>query len=68
MKKYVIEREIPNIGTLEPEQLREAAAKSTRCSASLDQTFSGRNLLSLLTKRSVCIWLKMRQSSVGTPN
>jgi hypothetical protein len=25
MRKYVIEREIPNIGTLEPEQLREAA-------------------------------------------
>jgi hypothetical protein len=28
MKKYVIEREISGIGTLEAEQLREAAAKS----------------------------------------
>jgi hypothetical protein len=28
MKKYVIEREIPRVGTLEREQLREAASKS----------------------------------------
>lgn len=28
MKKYVIEREIPKVGTLEGEQLRGAAAKS----------------------------------------
>jgi len=28
MKKYIIEREIPKVGTLEREQLREAAAKS----------------------------------------
>jgi Protein of unknown function (DUF4242) len=30
MKKYVIEREIPRIGTLKPEQLREAATKSNQ--------------------------------------
>jgi hypothetical protein len=28
MKKFLIEREIPGIGTFEREQLREAAAKS----------------------------------------
>jgi hypothetical protein len=28
MKKYLIERQIPEVGTLEREQLREAAAKS----------------------------------------
>jgi hypothetical protein len=28
MKKYMIEREIPKVGTLEHEQLREAAARS----------------------------------------
>jgi len=28
MKKYIIEREIPHIGTLNREQLRQAAAKS----------------------------------------
>ena len=30
MKKYVIEREIPKVGTLEGEQLRQAAAKSNQ--------------------------------------
>jgi len=30
MKKYIIEREIPKVGTLEREQLREAAAKSNQ--------------------------------------
>jgi hypothetical protein len=28
MKRYLIERQIPQVGTLEREQLREAAAKS----------------------------------------
>jgi uncharacterized protein DUF4242 len=30
MKKFVIEREIPNVGTLQPDQLREAAARSNQ--------------------------------------
>jgi Protein of unknown function (DUF4242) len=30
MKKYVIEREIPKIGTLEREQLQQGAAKSNQ--------------------------------------
>ncbi len=30
MKKYVIEREIPKVGSMEREQLREAAAKSNK--------------------------------------
>lgn len=30
MKKYVIEREIPKVGSLNREQLREAAAKSNQ--------------------------------------
>ena len=30
MKKYMIEREIPKVGTMEREQLREAAAKSNQ--------------------------------------
>jgi hypothetical protein len=29
LRRFVIERDIPNVGTLEREQLREAAAKST---------------------------------------
>jgi hypothetical protein len=30
MKKYIIERDIPKVGTLEREQLREASAKSNQ--------------------------------------
>ena len=30
MKKYIIERDIPKVGTLEREQLRQAAAKSNQ--------------------------------------
>jgi hypothetical protein len=30
MKKYMIERDIPKVGTLEREQLREAASKSNQ--------------------------------------
>ena len=35
MKKYVIEREIPKIGTLTPQQVHEAAAKSNSVLAGL---------------------------------
>ena len=30
MKKYIIEREIPRVGTLQTEELRQAAAKSNQ--------------------------------------
>ena len=35
MHKYIIERDIPEVGTLEREQLREAAAKSNEALAQL---------------------------------
>jgi hypothetical protein len=35
MKKYMIEREIPKVGTLEGEQLRQAAAKSNQALSQL---------------------------------
>ena len=35
MRRYVIEREIPAVGTLEREQLRDAAAKSNEALAAL---------------------------------
>ena len=35
MKKYMIEREIPKVGTLEREQLRQAAAKSNQALSQL---------------------------------
>jgi hypothetical protein len=35
MRKFIIERDIPEVGTLEREQLREAAAKSNAALAEL---------------------------------
>ena len=35
MRRYIIEREIPAVGTLEREQLREAAVKSNEALAKL---------------------------------
>lgn len=35
MKKYMIEREIPKVGTLDGEQLRQAAAKSNQALSQL---------------------------------
>ena len=35
MQKFIIEREIPDVGTLEREQLKEAAAKSNAALAEL---------------------------------
>lgn len=35
MKKYMIEREIPKVGSLQKDQLREAAAKSNQALAQL---------------------------------
>ncbi len=35
MKRYVIEREIPEVGSFEPEQLKGAAAKSNEALAQL---------------------------------
>lgn len=35
MKKYIIEREIPKIGSLQQEEIRQAAAKSNQVLSSL---------------------------------
>ena len=35
LKKYIIERELPKVGTLDQEQLREAAAKSNEALSQL---------------------------------
>ncbi len=35
MKRYIIEREIPDIGTFQPDQLKGAAAKSNEALAQL---------------------------------
>ena len=69
MKKYMIEREIPKIGTLEREQLqRELRPSPIRCCASLGRTFSGWNPL-LTADKMFCVYLaQMSRSSTSTQN
>ena len=45
MKKYMIEREIPRVGSLQGQQLRDAAGKSNQSWVSSAPGFSGQNLL-----------------------
>jgi hypothetical protein len=68
MKKYVIEREIPKIGTLKPQQLREAATKSNQALRELGPDIQWQESFVAADKRSVSIWRNTRQSSVGTRN
>jgi len=56
MKKYVIEREIPKVGTLNREQLRDAAARSNEALAQLGPGI--RWLESFVTTdKTFCIYL-----------
>jgi Protein of unknown function (DUF4242) len=56
MKKYMIEREIPLVGTLEREQLREAAAKSNQVLRQLGPDIQW--VESFLTKdKMFCVYL-----------
>jgi hypothetical protein len=56
MKKYMIEREIPKVGTLEGEQLRQAAAKSNQV---LDQLGPDIQWLEsfVATDKTFCVYL-----------
>jgi hypothetical protein len=56
MRKYVIEREIPEIGTLEREQLAEAAAKSNEVLAQLGSDIQWVNSY-VADDRTFCIYL-----------
>jgi len=63
MKRYVIEREIPGVGSLTPQQLREAAAKSNEALAKLGgkaqwvQSFVADN-------KTFCIYLAESEAAV----
>jgi len=63
MKRYVIEREIPGVGSLTPQQLREAAAKSDEALAKLGgkaqwvQSFVADN-------KTFCIYLAESEAAV----
>jgi len=56
MKKYVIEREIPGVGTLQAEQLRQAAAKSNRVLEQLGPEIQWQESL-LTADKMFCVYL-----------
>jgi hypothetical protein len=63
MRKFVIEREIPEVGTLERDQLRAAAAKSNEALAQLSprvqwqQSYVGAD-------RTFCVYLAEDEAAV----
>ena len=56
MKKYVIEREIPRVGTLQGEQHRQAAAKSNRVLEQLGPEIQWQESL-LTADKMFCVYL-----------
>jgi len=56
MKRYVIEREIPRVGTLQAEQLRQAAAKSNRVLEQLGPGIQWQESL-LTADKMFCVYL-----------
>ena len=56
MKKYVIEREIPRVGSLQAEQLRQAAAKSNRVLEQLGPEIQWQESL-LTADKMFCVYL-----------
>jgi len=68
MKKYIIEREIPNVGTLQRNNCSRLLRNPTRRCANWEPIFNGWNRLLQRTKRSASISPKMKRSSESTPN
>jgi len=56
MKKYVIEREIPRVGSLQAEQLRQAATKSNRVLEQLGPEIQWQESL-LTADKMFCVYL-----------
>jgi Protein of unknown function (DUF4242) len=56
MKKYVIEREIPRVGSLQAKQLRQAAAKSNRVLEQLGPEIQWQESL-LTADKMFCVYL-----------
>ena len=61
MRRFIIERELPEIGSAERETLRGAAAKSNEVLAQLAPDVSGSNPMSRPTRRSASIWPRARR-------
>jgi hypothetical protein len=56
VKKYIIEREIPQIGTLQQEEIRKAAAKSNQVLSSLGPEIQWQESL-IAADKMFCVYL-----------
>ena len=63
MKKFVIEREIPKVGTLQPEQLREAAARSNQALDQLAPDVQWQESY-VTADKTFCIYLAKDESAI----
>ena len=63
MRKFMIEREIPAVGTLEQEQLREAAAKSNSALKEIGSQIQW-NHYYVAGNKTFCIYLAKDESLV----
>jgi hypothetical protein len=66
LQKFIIERDIPKVGTFEREQLRQAAAKSNDVLRQLGPDIRSRVMLPII-KPSASISPKTRRSYASTP-
>jgi hypothetical protein len=63
MRKFMIEREIPAVGTLESEQLRQAAAKSNEALAQLAPDVQWQQSY-VAEDRTFCVYLAKDEAAV----
>ena len=67
LRKFIIERDIPKVGTLERDQLRAAAAKSNEVLCHSAPTSNGLRAMSQTTRHSAFISPRTKQSFASTP-
>ena len=63
MKKYVIERELPKVGTLEREQLRQAACKSNEALRQLGPDIQWQESF-VAADKTFCVYLAKDESII----
>jgi hypothetical protein len=67
LRKFIIERDIPAVGSLEREQLRGAAAQSNGVLRKLGTDIQWVESYVAADKTSVSTWRRTRRSSRSTP-
>lgn len=63
MKKYLIEREIPNVGSLEGEALRQAAAKSNEALQQIGPDIQWLESF-VAADKTFCVYLAMEEELI----